>query len=320
MCSETGPCFVGRPCNESLCESFSRWTVENTDSSCKVNSYTDGLNALNGSVIASGCEMLDRPEGYTDSLKSLREIQLSYGAFFVMSVLLTIYYLAKLYGKFKARISLIPEVMADVHVVRDKLDKPYFAPPAEDFPGRPAAPYYRPEAAAAKVEKKASLGASGDAAAPTVVVPSCRGCQLRDEAREIYCRICGAAYDDNGIGQRQRQQQALVMKEASRRRLYQEYLKNFISTAGVRFLCLTLEQMPQAIIIIMYVVAIDKPDGLYCMECSTEGDLCDFGTSYPRLAVFLVLVGQLASVGLLCVQVLYLKGLENKERKRAYSV
>ena len=129
-----------------------------------------------------------------------------------------------------------------------------------------------------------------------------------------------AAYDDNGIGQRQRQQQAQVMKEASRRRLYQEYLKNFISTAGVRFLCLTLEQMPQAIIIIMYVVAIDKPDGLYCMECSTEGDLCDFGTSYPRLAVFLVLVGQLASVGLLCVQVLYLKGLENKERKRAYSV
>jgi hypothetical protein len=178
------------------------------------------------------------------------------------------------------------------------------------------------------VEKKVPLEAEtaqparGAPAGPVAVFPSCAGCQIRDEAREIYCRVCGSAFDDNGsagVARHRQQEIATAGLESSRRHLYRQYLQTFVSTAGVRFLALTLEDMPQAILIIMYVVAIDKPDGLNCMECSVDGRLCDFGTSYPKFAVYLVLLGQLGSVTLLCIQVLYLKGLENKERKQAYS-
>jgi hypothetical protein len=122
------------------------------------------------------------------------------------------------------------------------VDQPYFAPPDEDFPGRPAAPYYRPELAAEKAEHKSASPADPNA---------CRGCELRDEAHEIYCRVCGKAFDEPD-GDRLKAHAENTKN--TRRELLQDYIAAFVSTAGTRFLVLILEDVPQAIMIIMCVV------------------------------------------------------------------
>mmetsp|Transcript_28224 Transcript_28224/g.74025 ORF Transcript_28224/g.74025 Transcript_28224/m.74025 type:complete len:516 (+) Transcript_28224:319-1866(+) len=332
-CTDATLCYSGAPCNQSLCKSVELWQSERSADSCKVDRYTGATEAPGGGIAAAACDMLDRDDGYNAGLASLTQIRLAYAIFFAISVLLTLYYIHCLWKKFQARLALIPPVLHKeprVVQLRDRLDKPYFAPPTDDFPGRIAAPYYRPETAAAKVDKKAA-GKDGRESedrratgAVAIVAPQqCHGCKLRDEAGEIYCRVCGAGvHEEGGIHRLQMEQataRSTVRNKAAWHYQYRQYLQGFISTSGVRFLTLTLEDMPQAIIIIMFVVTIDRPDGLACMECSTNGELCQYGDSYPKAAIYLVLLGQLGSVALLCVQVLYLKSLEAKDSRDAYS-
>ena len=40
-----------------------------------------------------------------------------------------------------------------------------------------------------------------------------------------------------------------------------------------------------------YVVLIDKPNGLACMECSVGGEACEFGRSFNQTAVWLLCDG-----------------------------
>lgn len=130
----------------------------------------------------------------------------------------------------------------------DKVDTPYFAPPAEDFPGRPAAPYYNPKNAAAKVA--ATNGSSDGATQAQNTSTACHGCKLRDDAREIYCRVCGKAFDEPETESHGTRRDVTSQKQSWRRR-YQQYITSFVYQAGARFLVLTIEDMPQAIMIIM---------------------------------------------------------------------
>ena len=43
--------------------------------------------------------------------------------------------------------------------------------------------------------------------------------------------------------------------------------------------------------VVYYVVLIDKPDGLACMECSVDGGACEFGRSFNQTAVWLLYAG-----------------------------
>lgn len=318
QCFETSLCFAGAPCNASLCAAFASYDSSHSNDDCRVDSITNGGINASDVVVTEACNMLDRTDGYKDTLESLRKIRLTYGVFFSCSIFLTFYYLFTLWRKYKARVDLIPPVVkrtARSSLMLDKVDTPYFAPPTEDFPGRPAAPYYNPKNAAAKVA--AATGSSGGVTQAQETSTACHGCKLRDDAREIYCRVCGKAFDEPETESRGIRRNAKSQKQSWLRK-YQDYITSFVYQAGARFLVLTIEDMPQAIMIIMYVVTIDKPDGLYCMECAVEGQVCEFGNSYPRVAVGLVILGQLASVALLAVQILYLKMIETKQAKSTY--
>eukprot|EP00041_Stephanoeca_diplocostata_P041996 m.9860 g.9860 ORF g.9860 m.9860 type:complete len:501 (-) comp7034_c0_seq1:351-1853(-) len=316
-CSASGDALIfseaKTKCSSSLCQSFEIYSDQRTDAMCHVDEYTAGsMNRATGNATIDACRF---SKEFDATLKKLQDLRISYVVFLIVSVLLTGYYLYALRKKYYARLSLLPLVsVPGEDEFGENLLKPYFAPPDPDnWPGRPAAPYYDDKSAQKRVDKnKASIFKQPKA--------SCVGCEARDRAREVYCRVCGRAADadDYITPTAQRVLRSRYNAEKNSRRVrFQNYVAGFISTLGARFVTMILEDMPQAIMVVMYVVYIDKPSGLSCLECSFNGNVCDFGTDYNTTAVYLVLGGQVASIVLLFGQALYMKQMEQIRSKRA---
>ena len=75
-------------------------------------------------------------------------------------------------------------------------------------------------------------------------------------------------------------------EKMTRRDKVQKYLFAVGGVAQIRLALLFLVDLPQSIMVVLYVVYIDKPSGLACRDCLTNGDFCKFGDEYEKGASF----------------------------------
>ena len=46
-----------------------------------------------------------------------------------------------------------------------------------------------------------------------------------------------------------------------------EYISSFVRVSSVRFVFLALCDAPQGVLAVLFIVAVEAPDGMYCQEC-----------------------------------------------------
>ena len=191
----------------------------------------------------------------------------------------------------------------------------YDDPPDEPYPGRPAAPRFIPEGQAAAEVAVLTVPATP---APQQLCPSCQ-----TELVSGYCNRCGHHNPDrpsddalrrmertaghiNTQGRFQRSVDSVY--SASHRRRITSYITQFVRVAMLRFLILLLDDMPQALLSVLYITSVDSDSGLYCQNCAAIGDgacAISAGAGADMTAVYLKTAGTLVSVFVLFMQVLY---------------
>lgn len=303
-----------------LCKSYTEYselaTVAGGDTSrtCNVDSYVD--SAVNTNV----CSFKEDMQSLT---KELRDLWLAYLVFVIISVFITIVYFWQLWKKWKSKLHTVPLAAPRRGGVKATGGnaRPYFAPPEEEWPGKPAAPTYV-DKFSSKSRRKSKKGSTAavqqefEDRVQQAEEHACEGCDDRDAKGEIYCRDCGRARG-SVINTRLAQGKArrkLDEDEQTRRKAVEGYILTFMYVAGVRIIALLIEDIPQAIMVVYYVVLIDKPDGLACMECSAGGGACEFGRSFNQTAVWLLVAGQFCSILLLMFQVMFIRSVSEREQ------
>lgn len=83
--------------------------------------------------------------------------------------------------------------------------------------------------------------------------------------------------------------------------------QGFQRVAHIRLAFLVFEDVPQILLLLLYVAVIDGPTGLSCQQCALQGEdnICVFGSAFPRDTLIISLVGILASFISFTVQVTY---------------
>lgn len=325
-CAATEQCFTesAASCEEAgLCKSLAEYAEltsaagSDTNRICEVSSYVD--STLNTNVCAFKDDM-------QSLAKELRDLWLAYLVFVIISVFITIFYFWQLWKKWKSKLHTVPLAAPRRGGMKATggNDRPYFAPPEEEWPGKPAAPTYV-ENFSGKSRRKSKKGTTAaaqeefEARVLQAEQNECEGCDDRDAKGEIYCRDCGRARGallNTRIAQSAARKK-LSDEEQTRRKAVEGYITTFMYVAGTRIVALAIEDIPQAIMVVYYVVLIDKPNGLACMECSVGGEACEFGRSFNQTAVWLLVAGQFCSIFLLMFQVMYIRSVSEREHLEA---
>lgn len=274
----------------------------------------------------------DIKQQFENQLEELNNIWVAFLVLVCLSVFFTGYYFYRLYKKWKGKLSLVPLAHDGLIDPSTGLKIPYYAPPQEEWPGRVSAPTFvdpTEEAKKAKAKQAGKLDKNGERGNVRLLemdedVVVCPGCLERDRIGEVFCRTCGKKQGEIGLqgldnSARREGKKKMAERQKQRQEQVRVYFSSFMSVAGTRMVMLMLEDMPQGLLAVLYVNTMDKRTGLQCVRSAFDyepGDnLPEIGTSSNRVALWVLFAGQVASLILLMMQVLYIKGHQTKQQK-----
>lgn len=289
------------PGSSPLCTTLSNYNYSRSlDKQCNLYGYVSAQvvnNSVSSFTLATS--------SFETQLLELKSIRTSVLAFLVIAGIITLVYLYSVVLKRRDRIKLLPrpldverENTAEFEDLTAVLvtGPAYAGPPKEAYPGKPAAPTFWVEA-------------------PTMVIEQPRA-PVAPPAPVYQCSQCGNLLPDNNpcpdCAQRIQADSA-----TNRRSRMRQYFVSFAQVAQARLLMLVFVDMPQSILIVLYIVSVDAPDGLYCRSCASDGEeTCKFGDDYNKAAVILSILGSGASIALLFIQVIYVQQITIAENNR----